>query len=84
MHSIEHHFDGDIRRGLVPEDSKGLLRPEDLPPGHVPAEAPRVAELLCLGEISLAAPQFLVGCGELCSPLRNPLIELAGGPLLFA
>ena len=84
MHSIEHHFDGDIRRGLVAEDSEGLFRPEDLPAGNVPAEAAGAAELLCLGEISLAAPQFLVGCSELCSPLRNPLIELGGGPLLFA
>ena len=84
VHSIEHHFDGDIRRGLVPEDPEGLFRPEDLPAGHVPAEAARVAELLRLGEIRLAALQFLVGCGELSSPSRNPLIELGGGPLLFA
>ena len=64
MHPIEHHFDGDIRRGLIAEDSEGLFRPEDLPPGHVPAEAAGVAELLCLCEISLAALQLLVGCGE--------------------
>src|SRR5713101_3816468 len=55
MDPLEDALDGRPRVAVVAEDSKGLLRPEELAGGRPPAEAPRMAQPLPFGEIELAA-----------------------------
>src|SRR5262245_59707074 len=75
MDTAQHKLDGWTDRRIVAEDPEALLRPEDFTARYVPAEAAGVADLLCLGDISLlAAQQSLFG------PLAFGDVGVAGEP----
>jgi hypothetical protein len=61
VHAGKYHLHFDVGCGLVTEDAEGLLRPDDLPALHVPAEAARAARPWCHGTpgfgIRIAASQ---------------------------
>src|SRR5579862_7155957 len=61
MNPLEDQVDGGCRGSVVLEDSKGFLRPNDLPGGRLPAETASVAETLRLGQVSLALAKRLLG-----------------------
>src|SRR5258706_9594621 len=60
MDSPQHLVQGRLGPSIEPQDLIGLVRPEYLAAGHVPAEAAGKAESLCLGQESLAALEFVV------------------------
>src|ERR1700731_486567 len=59
MNPLENKFHGRFRRSVILEDSKGLLRAEDLAGGGPPAEAPRMTEPLSFRQVRLAPLQLL-------------------------
>ena len=54
VNPLEDAFDGRCGRAVVLEDSKGLVRPDDLAGGRLPPEASRMAEPLRFREVRLA------------------------------
>src|SRR6266850_3907575 len=56
MDPSENQFYGWFRSLVVLEDSKGLLRPEDLAGGKSPAEAPCVTERLSFRQVCFVSP----------------------------
>src|ERR1700758_3267344 len=54
VNPLEDTFDGRCGRAVVLEDSKGLVRPDDLAGGRLPPEASRMAEPLRFREVRLA------------------------------
>ena len=64
----DHVLDrGRFALGVILEDPEGLLRPAQLGAGQVPAEAPRPAQALRLGEEGLALPSAA------SAPLRSSM-----------
>src|SRR5690242_15143176 len=54
MNPLQNAFDRRCGRAVVLEDSKGLVRPDDLAGGRLPPEASRMAEPLRFREVRLA------------------------------
>ena len=57
MGALEDKFQGRFHRPVTSKDSEGLVRPDDLSAGGIPAKAPGVAQSLRLGQIHFAVPQ---------------------------
>src|ERR1700687_4756977 len=57
MGALDNKFRGRLRRPVTSKDSEGLLRPNHLARGDVPADASRATQFLCLGQIRLALLQ---------------------------
>jgi hypothetical protein len=53
VNPLENALDGRCDRTVVLEDSKSLVRPDDLAGGRLPAEASRMAEALRFREVRL-------------------------------
>src|SRR5208283_6068147 len=59
MKPLVDQWQGWLRGSVKFEDSKGLVRPEDLFAGNAPAETSGVTQPLCLRKVPFAAPLFL-------------------------
>src|ERR1700676_4720803 len=61
MGPVQYALHGRFFGGGAFKNSKGFVRPDDLPPGGAPPETAGVADSLCFREIRLAAQQGLFG-----------------------
>src|ERR1700738_1479045 len=64
MSSVDHHLHSGLCRGLAFKYSISLIGPVDFSGRSVPAETPRVAQLLRRCQIHLAPEQRLLGLLE--------------------
>src|SRR5579862_235714 len=58
VHSGEHSFERRVRLSGVAEYAVRLIRPEEVVTGDVPAERPRMAQALSLGQVLPASLQI--------------------------
>src|SRR4029077_15047270 len=58
MSALQHEFDRRLTGAAAVEDAERLLRPVDLPAGHMPAETAGPTQWLSRGQVDRATPQL--------------------------